>query len=194
MQEPLVVKIGGSLQDRVPDLIPELRGFRALIVPGGGNFADKVRALRIGDQHAAHWMAVLAMEQFGWFLSTFGLPVTDRIEIPSRGASVLLPYLPLRTHDPLPHSWDITSDTIAAWIAARLGVDLLLVKSVDGIRVGGVVQDHISAPVETEDVDSCLIPFALSHGVKVHVVNGRLSGLLGGVMRGDFPPGTTICI
>ena len=193
MQGPLVVKIGGSLQECVPDLVPELRGYCALIVPGGGNFADQVRALRIGDQDAAHWMAVLAMEQFGWYLSTFGLPVTDRLEIP-RVASVLLPYRPLRTYDPLPHSWDITSDTIAAWIAARLGVDLLLVKSVDGIRVGGVVRDHISAPVETDDVDPCLIPFALSHGVKVYVVNGRRPGLLGGVMRRDFHPGTTICI
>ena len=187
------MKIGGSLQDRVPDLVPELCGFCALIVPGGGNFADQVRAMQINDQHAAHWMAVLAMEQFGWYLSTFGLPVTDRLEIP-RVASVLLPYLPLRVHDPLPHTWDITSDTIAAWIAARLGVDLFLVKSVDGIRVGGVVQDLVTTPVETEDVDPCLIPFVLSHGVRVHVVNGRRPGLLGGVLRGDFHPGTTICI
>jgi aspartokinase-like uncharacterized kinase len=193
MQGSLVVKIGGSLWDRVPDLVPELRGSCALIVPGGGNFADQVREMQISDPHAAHWMAVIAMEQFGWYLSTFGLPVTDLLEIP-RVTSVLLPYFPLRIHDPLPHTWDITSDTIAAWVAARLGVDLLLVKSVDGIRVGGVVQEHISNPVETEDVDPCLIPFALSHGVKVYVVNGRRPGLLGRVLRRDIHSGTTICI
>ena len=65
MQGPLVVKIGGSLMDRVPDLIPELREFRVLIVPGGGSFADLVRASRVDDQDAAHWMAIAAMEQYG---------------------------------------------------------------------------------------------------------------------------------
>ena len=193
MQEPLVVKIGGSLQDRVPDLIRELEGFRVVIVPGGGNFADQVRECRIDDQDAAHWMAIAAMEQFGWFISSFGLPATDRLEIPGV-TTVLLPYLSLRTFDPLPHSWDISSDTIAAWVAARLSLQLILIKSVDGIRIGGEVRDHISAPVESKDVDPCLIPFVLSHGVKVGVVNGRRPGFLRGVLRGEFAPGTTICI
>jgi aspartokinase-like uncharacterized kinase len=193
MQKPLVVKIGGSLPDRIPDLIRELRGFRVVIVPGGGNFADLVRECRIEDQDAAHWMAIAAMEQFGWYISSFGLPATDRLEIPPV-SSVLLPYLSLRTYDPLPHSWDISSDTIAGWVAARLSLDLLLIKSVDGIRIRGEVQEHISAPVESQDVDPCLIPFVLSHGVKVGVVNGRRPGFLSGVLRGEFAPGTTICI
>jgi aspartokinase-like uncharacterized kinase len=193
MQEPLVVKIGGSLLDRIPDLIRELEGFCALIVPGGGSFADLVRECRVEDQDAAHWMATAAMEQFGWYISSFGLPATERLEIP-RVTSVLLPYLSLRTCDPLPHRWDISSDTIAAWVAARLSLELLLIKSVDGIRVGGKVQKHISAPVESRDVDPCLIPFVLSHGVKVGVVNGRRPGILSGVLRGESAPGTTICI
>jgi aspartokinase-like uncharacterized kinase len=193
MQKPLVVKIGGSLPDRIPDLIRELRGFRVVIVPGGGNFADLVRECRIEDQDAAHWMAIAAMEQFGWYISSFGLPATDRLEIPPV-SSVLLPYLSLRTYDPLPHNWDISSDTIAGWVAARLSLDLLLIKSVDGIRIRGEVQEHISAPVESRDVDPCLIPFVLSHGVKVGVVNGRRPGFLSGVLRGEFAPGTTICI
>jgi aspartokinase-like uncharacterized kinase len=193
MQEPLVVKIGGSLMDRIPDLVPELQGFRALVVPGGGNFADQVRACRIERQDAAHWMAIAAMEQFGWYISTFGLPATDRLEIP-QAASVLLPYLTLRTYDPLPHTWNISSDTIAGWISARLGLELLLIKSVDGIRIRGEVQERISAPVETKDVDPCLIPFALSHGVKVSVVNGRRPGFVSKVLKGESPPDTTICI
>jgi len=188
-----VVKIGGSLPDRIPDLIRELQGFRALIVPGGGDFADRVRECRIEDQDAAHWMAIAAMEQFGWYISSFGLPATDRLEIP-RVTSVLLPYIPLRACDPLPHSWDVSSDTIAAWVAARLSLELLLIKSVDGIRIRGEVQEHISAPVESQDVDPCLIPFVLSHGVKAGVVNGRRPGFLKGVLKGEFAPGTIICI
>ncbi|MBP1928571.1 aspartokinase-like uncharacterized kinase [Methanolinea mesophila] len=193
MRTSLVVKIGGSLMDRVPDLIAELREFRVLIVPGGGSFADLVRASQVGDQDAAHWMAIAAMEQYGWYISSFGLPVTERPEIP-RAATVLLPYRALRDLDPLPHRWEVSSDTIAGWIAARLGLELLLVKSVDGIRSGGVLLDRISTPVETGDVDPCIIPFALARGVKVCVVNGRRPGLLRGVLGGESRAGTTICI
>ena len=43
-----------------------------LVVPGGAQFADAVRAhdrrFRLRPQ-TAHWMAILAMDQFGWALS-----------------------------------------------------------------------------------------------------------------------------
>jgi acetylglutamate kinase len=39
----------------------------------------------------------------------------------------------MRAADPLPHSWDITSDSIAAFIAGALGAgELILLKPVDG--------------------------------------------------------------
>ncbi len=68
-----VVKIGGGLLahdgclDAVLTVIGEMaREHRLLIVPGGGPFADAVRAqderLGLSDQ-AAHWMAVLGMDQ-----------------------------------------------------------------------------------------------------------------------------------
>ena len=42
---------------------------------------------------------------------------------------VLQPSRWLREADPLPHSWDVTSDSIAAWIAGQLGArQLILVK------------------------------------------------------------------
>ena len=35
----------------------------------------------------------------------------------------------LRRVDPLPHSWNVTSDSIAAWVAGAVGAkDLLLIK------------------------------------------------------------------
>ncbi len=43
---------------------------------------------------------------------------------------VLAPYRWLCEEDPLPHSWVVTSDSIAAWVAGRLGARrLILVKS-----------------------------------------------------------------
>jgi aspartokinase-like uncharacterized kinase len=42
---------------------------------------------------------------------------------------VLAPSRWLRDADPLPHSWDVTSDSIAAWIAGEIGArELVLVK------------------------------------------------------------------
>ena len=69
---PLVVKIGGSLW-RSPLLARWIAALRAFpgpltIVPGGGPFADAVRAAQptMGfSDRAAHKMAVLAMEQYG---------------------------------------------------------------------------------------------------------------------------------
>jgi aspartokinase-like uncharacterized kinase len=36
------------------------------------------------NNDAAHWMAIAAMEQYGWFISSFGIPATDRIAAPSQ--------------------------------------------------------------------------------------------------------------
>ncbi len=47
--------------------------------------------------------------------------------------NVLAPSAWLLGADPLPHSWDVTSDSIAAWVARALRVRrLMLVKDVDG--------------------------------------------------------------
>ena len=46
---------------------------------------------------------------------------------------VLAPYQWLRHADPVPHSWDATSDSIAAWIAVTLrATHLVLIKPAAG--------------------------------------------------------------
>ena len=126
----------GSLCRQVPAIVPSCRETKRplLIVPGGGPFANAVREIRV-DGDAAHWMAIAAMEQYGWYIASYGIPSTGALAIPDR-PTVLLPYRCMREHDPLPHSWDVTSDTIAAWVAGMLGLDLLLLKSVDGYLQG----------------------------------------------------------
>jgi aspartokinase-like uncharacterized kinase len=126
-----VVKVGGGVgDDALPSLcaaIGELgRRHELLVVPGGARFADAVRDAdrRFGlSAEAAHRMAILGMEQFGWLLSEL-IPQTR----------VLLPAgLPL---DDLPVSWQVTSDSIAAWVAHRTGAGrLVLLKAVDGAGV-----------------------------------------------------------
>ena len=80
-------------------------------------------------------MAILGMEQFGWMLSDL-IPGAVRCagitDVRAGRTTVLLPAaLPL---DELPASWEVTSDSIAAWVAGRIGAErLVLVKAVDGL-------------------------------------------------------------
>jgi aspartokinase-like uncharacterized kinase len=140
-----VVKLGGSLAysrylDRWLSVLAG-GGRAVVIVPGGGPFADQVRTLqnrRRFDDGAAHHMALLAMEQYGRMLTGLlpGLrPAASRAEIArARRAGLAAVWMPTRMvlADPrIAASWDITSDSLAAWLAGQLEADrLVLVKSV----------------------------------------------------------------
>jgi probable H4MPT-linked C1 transfer pathway protein len=141
-----VVKIGGGLLahegclDSVLDVVAEAaRDEPLLIVPGGGPFADAVRhqderlALSVD---ATHWMAVLAMDQYAHLIASrlrSAVLVSDAtgisVALETEKIPVLAPFAWLRREDPLPHSWQVTSDSIAAWIADEVGAQrLVLVK------------------------------------------------------------------
>lgn len=192
MDSPLVMKIGGSLMDDLDPILHSLQrsGLAVLIVPGGGRFARLAREIAVSDE-SAHWMAIAAMEQMGWYIASKGVNPVTLLRIPSR-LEVLLPYTLLQKTDPLPHSWDITSDTISAWIASRLSLPLVVLKSVDGIRSGGILQDRVSANLPTDDVDPCFIRYVLASKVKTMVINGRAPDRLKLLLDGGRVPGTTI--
>jgi 5-(aminomethyl)-3-furanmethanol phosphate kinase len=138
-----VVKVGGGLgDDALPGLCAALgelgRRHPLLVVPGGAGFAGAVRAAdrRFGLRATtSHRMAILGMEQFGWLLSDLipdAVRCADLPRVHAGRTTVLLPAaLPL---DQLPASWEVTSDSIAAWVADRVGAGrLVLVKGVDGL-------------------------------------------------------------
>jgi len=73
---PTVIKLGGSFafSADLRDWIAAIAGCagRAVIVPGGGPFADAVRAAQVQmgfDDRTAHRMALLAMEQYAHALA-----------------------------------------------------------------------------------------------------------------------------
>jgi aspartokinase-like uncharacterized kinase len=146
----VVVKVGGSALrdpaalDRVLAAL-EAASCAVLIVPGGGPFADAVRdvdrRLTLTDE-AAHWMAVRAMDQYAELLVSRlrrGVLVADldgiRRALTAGQLPVLAPFAWLRREDPLPHSWEVTSDSIAAWVTRVTAAGLLvLVKPGSGVQ------------------------------------------------------------
>jgi aspartokinase-like uncharacterized kinase len=171
----VVVKIGGSLTrgvglKRLCQRLAELgRQHRLLVVPGGGPSADTVRdydkCYGLSDA-TAHWMAILAMDQYGYLLSDLiphsqsvrDLKAAGEIALDGR-VPVLLPFDLIRQADPLPHSWAVTSDSISAWVAKSAGAPkLVLLKDVDGLyrqTPSGEGEGDLLEAINSEQLANC---------------------------------------
>jgi aspartokinase-like uncharacterized kinase len=145
-----VVKVGGGLSaaagalDVVGAAIAAAgRRHRILVVPGGGPFAETVRTFERREPvsaDAAHWMAILGMDQYAQVLAE-RISGATLVEEPGAvagaigraGVAVLAPYRWMRAADVLPHTWGATSDSVAAFVAGALdAARLVLVKPVEG--------------------------------------------------------------
>ncbi len=141
-----VVKLGGSLMrsSELTDWLDTIQSLATMtniiIVPGGGEFADKVREMQTllaFDGQVAHRLALLAMTQYGYLLTGMNqsLHVVEDIEtlLSRLGGNVPQLWLPtdlLKDESEIPASWDYTSDSIALWLATKLTADsLVLVKA-----------------------------------------------------------------
>ena len=139
-----VIKVGGALLDTretfawATDALSHApRDGTTLIVPGGGPFADAVRDVdrRIGlSADAAHWAAVLAMDQYAHVLAdrVAFATIVDDLDTPTPGClPIFAPYAWLRSHDTLPHSWDVTADSIAAHVARAVNATRVVLLKLD---------------------------------------------------------------
>lgn len=130
-----VLKIGGSLQHAadLPDFLAMLVAHaagQAIIVPGGGDFADQVRRLQVEtglNDITTHRMALRAMEEYGTFLTCRAPQLqpartfTDiRRLLAGRKIPVWFPYKIVADNPAIPESWDVTSDTLSLWCAEQL--------------------------------------------------------------------------
>jgi dihydroneopterin aldolase len=141
-----IVKFGGSLAAS-PLREAWLAAFLAarvplILVPGGGPFAQAVRAAQksIGfSDDVAHRLALLAMEQFAHVLAAFSATfvlcgsILAMDEASRLGRiPVWLPSAMVLGAPEIPVSWAMTSDSLSAWFAAAYGARrLLLIKSCD---------------------------------------------------------------
>lgn len=135
-----IVKLGGSFafSSFLPAILDAVSGARGpvVLVAGGGPFADCIRGAqtRMGfDDRAAHRMALLAMAQFAEAVASRSpnLQVASNIATirqADNGGKVPV-WSPWPLDDglgALPESWDLTSDSLAAWLAGKLGATRLL--------------------------------------------------------------------
>ncbi|HXE24544.1 MAG TPA: aspartate kinase, partial [Roseiarcus sp.] len=126
-----IVKLGGSqatgqhLKDWLAAIAAEAGS--VAIVPGGGPFAEAVRKAQapVGyDDRAAHVMALMAMAQFGSALASLNPALKLTASRAAIRRTLKEGKVPVWSPEPmahaaqLPESWDLTSDSLAAWLAA----------------------------------------------------------------------------
>lgn len=165
LEDVAIIKLGGShgpgayLAQWLNAIGAEAGG--VVVAPGGGVFADAVRAAQAAmgfDDAAAHDMAMMAMSQFGRALQ--GLDSRFRVagSIASIRRSLREHAVPVWSPDAmaraakLPATWDLTSDSLAAWLACTLGARrLVLIKHgqfpAAGVAVGKLVEDGVIDPL-----------------------------------------------
>ena len=210
-----VIKIGGSLAEdpeRLRALCAKLSEFAKkyaiVVVPGGGRFADVVRDF---DQRftlssgISHRMAILGMDQFGLLLSQI-IPdscatylLSDAKQLSEiRVVPIFLPSRLMFKEDPLENSWNVTSDSIAAYVASRLhAAKVLLVTDVDGIftedprkHADATLIERLSAEDllklnRRTSVDRYLPKLLLDMQVDCYVVNGNYPERIKAILAGQ---------
>jgi aspartokinase-like uncharacterized kinase len=216
-----VVKIGGSLSQNPEGLkglckcLSQLaEKHRIVVVPGGAEFADCVRELDKQfslSPKTAHRMAILGMDQYGLLLSAL-MPnclVTDnlmetRVAV-NGGLVVFLPSKFMCLDDGLPNSWDVTSDSIAAYIAGKIWAErLVLVKDVDGVftvdpqlNPNGKLLNQVTVK-ELADlngkncVDAYLPSLLATLKLNCNIVNGLFPERVEAALKGQKTVGTII--
>jgi aspartokinase-like uncharacterized kinase len=192
-----IFKFGGSLINHSEMILKVLRSNNVLIVPGGGVFADSIRSLSTKynfSQEASHRMAILAMHQYGIFLSDLSsIPMTEALEN-VKGPAIILPF-DLILASELGESWDVTSDSIACYIAYLMGEkEFIKATDVDGVVVNGSIAKTIEAG-KLLNINTCvdkrLPSYLQSWNMNCRVINGKSGNNIKKALKGE-PVGTLI--
>ena len=205
MTNPVVIKLGGSYassaeRDDWLDAIDDCAG-QAILVPGGGPFADAVRTAQheIGyDDRAAHHMALLAMEQYGCALASLRprWKLASSVEeirgaLAESGLPVWAPARMVLAAKNLPECWELSSDSLAAWLAGVLGVSrLLLVKRIAGSQAGLSAADLAARGV----VDPLFPQFLGASGATAYIAGPADHAAAAAAIRRAGSPGSRIAL
>lgn len=208
------MKVGGSLAEE-PELLINIcaklgylaEKYQLIVVPGGGMFADVIRdsdkRFNLSSQ-VSHRMAILGVDQFGMLLAqitpnsiaTHSLSDAKQIS-ETKAVPIFLPSRLMFRENPLENSWDVTSDSIAAYISSRLKAPkLVLIKDVDGVftkepdyedavLIGQLSPEELLKFDKATSVDMFLAKLLSVSPVDCYIVNGKYPNRIEAIFAGQ---------
>ncbi len=181
----IIIKLGGSLSrsdaliNRLNAVEKNYQGRAVVIVPGGGAFADQVRQAQQYwqfDDTTAHHMAILAMQQMALLFKGLkpDFVICHTVEalqghITEKEIVIWSPDITELDNAGIPASWDISSDSLAAWLANTLSAaELILIKSA---AIDASLSLHQLA--EQQIVDKAFCDFIAQVDFKTRIINAQ---------------------
>lgn len=181
----VIIKLGGSLSrsDTLLNCLNAIeknyQGRAVVIVPGGGAFADQVRLAQQYwqfDDNSAHHMALLAMQQmalmFKGLKPDFSIAHTVAAiqeQLDRKQVVIWSPDIAELDNAGIEASWEITSDSLAAWLAKTLSAtELILIKS-------AVIDANLSLQqlAEQQIIDEAFCDFVAQAAFTIQISNAE---------------------
>ena len=189
-----VVKIGGSLfPNYAINLAEKLKNTGSVIILGGGEFANLIRKYNDDvnfSEETNHWAAIDCMDIIAKLVNDkvdstkLAYSIEEFNAISDEGFTPIFVVSEfLKREDPFECSWDVTSDSIAAYVSHILNANLLIVTNVNGIYTqepeepGSTFISKIDATklltFQESSIDVMLPSLLLEFGSDCYVVNGK---------------------
>jgi dihydroneopterin aldolase len=108
------------------------------------------------------------------------LQLADSLEAIGRGLAdgkvpVWLPTQMVLADTVIPHSWDVTSDSLAAWLAGRIGAErLILVKHLETMESTVLASNLVACNM----IDRAFVTFLPASGVPGFILGTREHGAI----------------
>ena len=186
-----------------------MEGENCLFVIGGGEFANLIRKYDNEiefSEDVTHETAIDAMDILAKLLNDKlaftdicytieeAIGISDLNKIPIMICSDIL-----KENEPFAHSWDVTSDSIAAYIASLLNAKLLIATNVNGIYTkdpslsGAELIKEIDVnkllTFDESSIDLMLPTLLIEYGLNCYVVNGEYPERILSIMADEMNNG-----
>jgi aspartokinase-like uncharacterized kinase len=146
-----------------------------VIVPGGGAFADQVRLAQQQWQFnevIAHEMAILAMQQMALLFKglqpdfILASTIAEIKQQPQALPMIWSPTVAELNRAGIAASWEITSDSLAAWLATQLNATALIL-----VKAAAVTSNNLVQLSQQGIIDGAFVHFVAQARFSIHILN-----------------------